>query len=99
MLDRAGEASDKVYFIEAGEVEVRRVMHHKEVTVGTLGKGQMLGELGVVRDCVRSTTIVAATPLTLASIDTAEFKEAFGGEKGVGLKPRQNCSHCEVLAA
>ncbi len=86
VLYRAGDISDKVYFIEAGEVEVRRVMDHQEVTVATLGKGQMLGEMGVVRNCVRSTTIVAATPLTLASIDTNEFKEAFGGEKGVGLK-------------
>lgn len=86
VLYRAGDISDKVYFIEAGEVEVRRVMDHQEVTVATLGKGQMLGEMGVVRNCIRSTTIVAGTTLTLASIDTNGFKEAFGGEKGVGLK-------------
>ncbi len=86
MLYRAGDISNKVYFIEAGEVEVRRVMDHQEVTVATLGKGQMLREMGAVRNCVRTTKTVAPAPLTLTPIDTNEFKEAFGGEKGVGLK-------------
>jgi len=86
VLYRAGDISNEVYFIEAGKVEVRRVIDHQEVTVATLGKGQMLREMGVVRNCVRSLKIVAPTPLTLTPIDTNEFKEAFGGEKDVGLK-------------
>lgn len=85
VLYREGEESDKVYFVEVGEVEVQRSVAGANVTLATLGKGQMLGEMGVIRDCPRSTTIVAVSPVKLTVIERTAFKGAFGGDDGVAL--------------
>lgn len=85
-LYREGEESDSVYFVEDGEVEVRRGEGAEEVTLAVLGKGQILGEMGVIRNCPRSASIVAVTDVALARIDGPDFMKAFGGPDSVGLK-------------
>lgn len=85
VIYKEGDQSDKVYFVESGEVEVRRSVSGSDVTLASLGKGQMLGEMGVIRDCPRSTTIVAASQVKLSVIERDAFKGAFGGDDGVAL--------------
>lgn len=85
-LYREGDASDHVYFIESGSIEVRRGAGPDEITLATLTKGEILGEMGVIRSAPRSATLIAATPVALIRIDGATFVKAFGGPDGIGLK-------------
>jgi CRP-like cAMP-binding protein len=39
VLYSEGDASDNIYFVETGKVEVRRGVGKDEVTLATLGKG------------------------------------------------------------
>lgn len=82
---REGDASDCVYFVESGAVEVRRGVGPDEVTLATLGKGEILGEMGVIRQQIRSTSIVAAEPTVLLRLEGKAFLKAFGGPDGLGL--------------
>lgn len=99
ILYREGDASDAVFFIVSGAVEVRRggPDSSPEVALARLGKGEMLGEMGVIRGMRRSTTIVATTPVEAMRIEAAPFIESFGGPDGVGLQLIRML--CERLAA
>lgn len=86
VLYEEGDPSDCVYFIEAGNIEVRRGVADDAVSLATLGKGEILGEMGVIRRTPRSTTLVATTPTTLTRVEGDDFLQAFGGADGLGLK-------------
>lgn len=96
-LYRQGDDSDFVYFVEAGEVEVRRQIDGDEVTVARLGKGQILGEMGVIQGAPRSASVVAAGDVRLMRMNAAAFTQAFGGADGTGLKILKMV--CQRLAA
>lgn len=85
-LYREGDPSDAVYFVESGTVEVRRKVGADEATVAMLGKGEILGEMGVLAGSPRSASIVAATDVALMRLESKDFVQAFGGPNGVGLK-------------
>lgn len=53
--------ADKAYVVLHGTVEVRR---DSEV-IATLGAGDVIGELAILRRQLRSAAVVAATPLTV----------------------------------
>jgi CRP/FNR family transcriptional regulator, cyclic AMP receptor protein len=53
------QPADKAYLILSGEVSVRR--HGEEVA--RLGAGEVIGEMALVNQKLRSATVVAATPL------------------------------------
>ena len=62
--DPKGEA----FLVHIGKVEVRKVIGSEERLLRTLGKGELLGELGLFRSAPRSATAVAAEPVTLMVI-------------------------------
>jgi len=86
VLYREGEESDAVYFIENGRLEVRRETDPAAPALAVLGKGEIIGEMGVVRATVRSASIVAVSDATLSRIDGPTFIKAFGGPDGLALK-------------
>ena len=85
---RQGDPSDCVYFIESGAVEVRVGIGEgeDEAVLAILSKGEILGEMGVIRTCRRSTTLIAIEETRLARVEGPDFLAAFGGPDGVGLK-------------
>ena len=86
-LYSVGEASDFVYFVESGEVEVRRADESggDPIPVAVLGRGEIVGEMGVINGVPRSTTTVAVENSVLAALDRNTFLKAFGGEDGLGV--------------
>ncbi len=62
--DPKGEA----FLVHIGKVEVRKVIGGEERLLRMLGKGELLGELGLFRSAPRSATAVAAEPVTLMVI-------------------------------
>ena len=86
-LYNAGNASDCVYFIESGEIEVRGTgdAGGAPIPVAVLGRGEIVGEMGVINGAPGSTTTVAVENSVLAALDRDTFLRAFGGENGLGV--------------
>lgn len=59
---RQGEASDAMYVILAGRAEVRAAGHGRALTVGTMSRGDVIGELGLLRGEKRTADVVALEP-------------------------------------
>ena len=58
-LFHAGDPADSAYVIDEGEAVIRADTDNGEVTVGTLGKHEMFGELAIFRNASRIATIRA----------------------------------------
>jgi len=81
VIYRAGQASETVFLIEQGEVEVLRTSHDGEThLLGMLGPGKIFGESGVILDQPRLTTTRAHTNVVVRAVDRvtflAQFKDA-----------------------
>lgn len=68
LVTRAGERADAMYFIAAGEVEV---MVQPQPVV--LQEGDFFGEVGLLRDTVRSATVRALTQVRLLVLEVDDF--------------------------
>jgi CRP/FNR family cyclic AMP-dependent transcriptional regulator len=70
VLVREGDFSYELMAIEEGEAEVRR----GDEVVATLGPGDFFGEMGVLKNELRSATIVASSSMRLVTLTTWELK-------------------------
>lgn len=82
---REGEHSDTVYVIQRGAVEVLRHANGEDVRLGRLGQGDVFGEMGVIQDRPRSTTMKAVGDVSVLQLPGAAFLSVFGDENPLGL--------------
>ena len=69
-----GEPADSVYLINEGKADICIGSNNgSEVTVATLGKQELIGEMGIFRNSPRSATIRAAGSLKVLRIDGDVF--------------------------
>lgn len=73
-----GDKSDNIYLIEQGIVEIIKYTDNdNEVVVERLGPGQLFGEIGLIDNKPRTTTIVAASDLELKVVSREFFLDQF----------------------
>ena len=86
VLFRQGDASDAVYLVEDGTIEVvRELADGATSTLATFGAGRYVGELGPLLGLQRSATARAITDCTLRVCSPQEFRSAVGtGAPGLG---------------
>lgn len=82
---REGDASDCAYIIASGSVEVSRTAGNSKIPLAHLHRGEIFGEVGVIRDKPRSTTVRAATDAVLLTISKEDFDGAFGDQNPLAL--------------
>ena len=74
VLMREGEAANKAYVIERGELEVRkRDESGVERVLGTLGPGDWVGEMALLLELPRSATVVATRDSELRAVTAENF--------------------------
>ena len=69
---REGEAGDRYYVIESGEVES---------PASGSAAAQAFGEIALLRDVPRTATVTAATDVTLLTLERDEFVAAVTGHE------------------
>ncbi|HJP72435.1 MAG TPA: MFS transporter [Candidatus Limnocylindria bacterium] len=83
---RQGEAADRFYVIDSGEMRVSQVQDGDVHVLRELGPGDVFGEIGLLRGIPRTATVTASTPAVLYGLDAAAFGELVGS--GPGLSSR-----------
>ncbi len=83
LLFRQGDASDLVYLIEEGSIDVlRELADGSSDHLATLGPGRYVGELGPLLGLQRSATARAATDCALQVCSPQEFRASVGRSEG-----------------
>ena len=70
-----GIVSTKAYIILAGEVKIIKKVDNKTVVIGTLKKGDIFGEMGLLGNTSRTASVVAAGDVNLGVIDQEGLKK------------------------
>jgi hypothetical protein len=76
VIIRQGTPGDRLYVIADGEVEVTR----DGWPVATLGSGDYVGEISLLRDTPHNATVTATTPVALLELERADFIELMTNE-------------------
>ena len=85
VIYREGDPGDAVFVVQEGEVEILRETDGKTVRLAVLPRGAIFGEMGVLRDKPRSTTVRALSETRMIALSKADFLAAFGGENSLAL--------------
>jgi putative ABC transport system ATP-binding protein len=85
VLFHQGDTTDSVYVIDEGMVDVIIVKSGKEIVLGQLGRHQLVGEMGIFRNALRSATIRAQGMVKALKIDADVFLRAVTGHPGAAL--------------
>lgn len=76
VLFHEGDPSDAAYFIVGGRLMVsRRAPTDEDERLGEVGRGDVVGELGLLDDAPRSATVRAVRDSTLATLSSATFEQ------------------------
>jgi len=73
---REGDHGDRFYVIETGSVEVTKEGRH----VATLGPGDFVGEIALLRDVPRTATVTATSATVLQALERSQFLPAVTGQ-------------------
>jgi len=79
ILFREGDPSDGVLRLLRGTVEVVRELDGDLILLGTVGAGQLVGEMGVVENQPRSATVRAASDVEAEFLSPTEFLDQIVG--------------------
>lgn len=70
-----GETGDVAYIIEEGHIEISTIEHGESVVLGTLGAGQLLGEMAMIDNAPRTATAQAIVDTTLSVVNQDQLQE------------------------
>lgn len=70
---RQGGPADKFFIVVGGELEVVREEDGRERVVASVGPGQLFGEIAIMRDTARASTLRATQPGTLLAMERDTF--------------------------
>lgn len=83
VLFHQGDASDRVFQVNSGEVEILRELGSDSIVLGHVHEGEWLGEMGVMEHRQRSATARAAADGSAEVLTVEEFLERVTGDPGV----------------
>lgn len=81
IIFREGEESDFCYIIEQGTVEIFKRLQQGTVLLAVLGKGEIIGEMGLISDLPRSASAAANGQVTVKKISREHFSQIFSGQQ------------------
>jgi putative peptide zinc metalloprotease protein len=81
---REGEAGDRFYIIESGQLLVTQSVNGQEVEISRRRPGEYVGEIALLQNRPRTATIAAAVDSTLLGLQAEHFHELVSGHLQLG---------------
>lgn len=98
IIYREGDVSDCLLVVRSGQIEVSRDAPSGRIRLGTLGKGDIFGETGLIQGNRRSTTMTAIDDVSLLRVPKEVFAAAYGKNNPIGLPLlKMLCSRLEKV--
>lgn len=73
IIEEGSQSNGEAYLITSGKVEIRKRIGNTDVLVTTRGPNDLIGEMALIDDGLRSATAVALTRVTLDVIKKEEL--------------------------
>ncbi len=88
ILFRRGERAEKIYFVAAGKIAVKKEtgFEGSSLVVGLLGPGAPVGERGLLSDGKRGATVVGAVDSLVYVFSSAQFERLKNDEPAIAIK-------------
>jgi CRP/FNR family cyclic AMP-dependent transcriptional regulator len=75
VIIRKGEMSDSMFLVLAGQVRARLRVGGRDTSLGTMGPGELFGEVAMLSQTARSADVVAEAPTRLLRLTSERFQE------------------------
>ncbi|BBO82494.1 cyclic nucleotide-binding domain-containing protein [Desulfosarcina ovata] len=86
ILFREWDRADFVCFIESGELDVTKKTGPDSCEVrATLKRGRSIGEMSIINNFPRSSTVIARSPVRLATLPRASFEKILEERVDIGV--------------
>ena len=80
------DKADFVCFVESGELDVtKKTGPHRSAVRATLRRGRSIGEMSIINNFPRSSTVIARTKVRLAVFPREAFEEIMEKQAGIGI--------------
>jgi len=86
VLFREGDPGGEMYVIQAGEVEISRMMGEKRQTLALLPAGEFFGEMAIINNRPRSATATVKKKARLLVIDGETFEAMLRGKTEIAVR-------------
>jgi MFS family permease len=83
---RQGDPADRFFLVGEGTLSVTQVGDEEERELRQLSRGDVFGEIGLLRGVPRTATVTAVTEGSLFALDAADFAELVGSGPGLGTR-------------
>jgi len=70
-----GIKSNNAYVVLSGKVHVTKKVDKKTIVIGTLGEGEVFGEMGLISESVRSASVIAIGDVVVGIIGKELFEQ------------------------
>ena len=86
VLFEEGQPGDYMYVVQAGEVEIRRVVGETERVLAVLSAGEFFGEMAILNARPRSATAIVRTDARLVVIEGKTFEAMLRARPEIALR-------------
>ena len=88
-----GEVGNCMYIVQEGQVEVFVEKEGQEIQLELLGEGEIVGEMAIFENEVRSTTVRASGQARLLTVDKRNFLRRVHEDPSLAYRIVQSMSH------
>ncbi len=88
-LIREGDEPDGIYFVLEGEFAITKMRREKRLLIAKIGKGEVFGEYGLLRDKTRYAGVIAASDAKVAHVAYSAIRQVVEVNKDLKNRLKQ----------
>jgi CRP-like cAMP-binding protein len=90
LIIRKGDLSDSMFLVLSGQVQARLRVGGHDTSLGTMGPGELFGEVAMLSQTARSADVVADAPSRLLRLSSERFQELMSNHSQLAARMLYN---------